>query len=123
MNIFYQDTFGTWKVTTSANVEGSKSKDLGIFTGFVDEIALHLANKRFYTLDFEKLDLDVNAVCTPLFPTNTETHVTYHIESETWDTIKTPEGLLEVQESFKGRPVEVSASCYYAGFKITKNRS
>ena len=36
----YDEVFGTWEVTTEGDVEGRTTKNLGNFTGYIDEIAL-----------------------------------------------------------------------------------
>lgn len=50
------ESYGTWRVSTEADVEGRSMKNLGDFTGHIDEIALHLADQCYYTLWFERIE-------------------------------------------------------------------
>jgi hypothetical protein len=112
------NAYGTWEVTTEGDCEGRSTSHLGTYTGYVDEIALHLANKCEYKLTFKKVGDKRN-----LKPTGTEVHIGFDIDSKTWDSVKTPSGLNEIKEVFKGRDVIVSESNYYAGFKITSKNA
>ena len=49
--------YGVWKVTTEADCEGRTVAQLGTYEGFVDDIAFSLADKCYYVLDFELIDL------------------------------------------------------------------
>lgn len=48
----WSEPIGWWKVTTEDDEEGRTTRELGTFHGHVAEIALHLANKCFYSLRF-----------------------------------------------------------------------
>ena len=48
----YQNLYGLWKVTTEGDEEGRTTKSLGIYEGWVDEIALYLSDKCYYSLTF-----------------------------------------------------------------------
>lgn len=77
----YQDPYGTWKVTTEADAEGKGTRQLGVYTGFIDKIAFALANRCYYSLHFTKIhpeELD-------LTPKKKEVSITLDIESGTWD--------------------------------------
>ncbi len=43
---------GWWEVTTEGDEEGRSTVKLGTFYGHIAEIALHLANRCFYSLNF-----------------------------------------------------------------------
>ena len=49
----YQNPYGMWKVETEGDAEGRSMTQLGVYTGFIDEIALALADKCSYTLYFQ----------------------------------------------------------------------
>lgn len=49
----YENCFGLWHVTTEGDCEGRTTKDLGIFKGYIDEIAKTLSNQCYYSLKFE----------------------------------------------------------------------
>ena len=115
----YDNVYGVWSVSTDADVEGRTTTFLGVFEGFVDEIALHLANKAYYSLKFDKISkiewLDRT-------PTMSSVHVMFGIDSGTWgmnkETIVNDMKLL-----FHNRPVEIKESNYYGSFKIVaKNK-
>jgi len=124
----YLKPLGWWKVTTPDDCEGRTRKDLGVYEGYVDEIALFLADKAVYHLNFkkitdhtprktgkEKFSPDPNK----RFPPSAKTvHVQYDIESETWNTVKTNEGIIKIKSSFIDRPVRIEFSNYYASFII-----
>ena len=103
--------YGTWQVTTEGDCEGRSIKNLGQHTGYIDEIALHLADKCYYSLTFEVVE-PVAAYT----PTSTEVHV--HLRYGDYS-------LKDVSAMFKeaNRPVEITSSNYYRSFKIvTKNK-
>jgi hypothetical protein len=45
-----------WKVTTEGDCEGRSTKELGIFKGHIVDIALSLADKSYYTLNFKETE-------------------------------------------------------------------
>jgi hypothetical protein len=45
---------GIWVVTTEGDCEGRSTRNLGIYNGVVEEIALHLADKVEYQLNFSE---------------------------------------------------------------------
>lgn len=52
----YMEPNALWRVTTEGDCEGRSTRTLGIFRGNWYEIALHLADRCCYSLNFEKLD-------------------------------------------------------------------
>jgi len=118
MNTRYKNIHGTWSVTTEGDVEGRSVRQLGTFTGFVDEIALHLADKCYYSLTFKKIE-----PVKEFTPKKEKVHVQFDIDSGTWDSIKKDEGLAEVRRTFSDRPVTISESNYYASFLIESHNA
>ena len=102
------NVYGTFKVTTEGDVEGRTTRDLGVYSGFIDEIALHLADKSFYTLNFQEVIFDDQ----PQVPTKDSVHISFDY------TLKLDEK--KVKELFKDRPVDVKVSNYYKSFVISK---
>lgn len=51
------ENFGTYVVTVDADDEGRSSRNLGVYTGYIDEIAFYLANKHkiLPPLEFRKI--------------------------------------------------------------------
>lgn len=47
--------YGYWAVTTEGDVEGRTVRNLGVYFGYVDEIAFHLADKCYYVLKFSRV--------------------------------------------------------------------
>jgi len=107
----YKKSFGFWKVTTEDDEEGRRTRQLGTFEGYVHEIALQLADKVNYRLEFE-------AVRPPNKPTATiskkkSVPISFAIESQTWrmsegDRIKYFRKLME------GTNVSVEKCNYHA---------
>jgi len=48
--------YGTWNVTTEGDCEGRSVLHLGVYTGYIDEIALALSKHVYYKLRFELFD-------------------------------------------------------------------
>lgn len=120
MSNAYANPMGTWKVTTEGDCEGRSVQDLGIFTGYVDEIALALADRCYYSLEFTAIEpttvpLQQNSVAK-------EVHVHFNVSSNTWG-LKSPERAAIATQVFKDRPVRIGESCYYASFKIIRGKT
>lgn len=109
----YSNPYGTWKVTTEGDVEGRSISYLGTFTGFIDEIALHLADKCFYSLRFEKTE-----TVKEYKPKADSVNVSLDIDSGTWD-MNSKEIMEVMKEVFKNRPVQIKESNYYTSFVIS----
>lgn len=110
MNPEYKEVYGTWKVTTEGDCEGKTVTQLGTYTGFVDEIAKALADRAFYKLSFERLQPSEIRVIESVA-------VDFSIKSKTWD-LTAKERATIMKEVFKGRPVRVEESNYFASFKL-----
>lgn len=81
LNPNYLNPNGVWQVTTEGDCEGKSVRNLGVFSGRLDEIAFALSKKAMYSLTFKKLDLSV--------PTPTEVRrevtIALDIDSGVWD--------------------------------------
>jgi hypothetical protein len=111
----YKNSYGLWQVDTEGDCEGRTSKQLGKFFGHMDEIALFLADRCFYSLTFKKVSDDCYDFGSP---TKNGVYVTLDIASNTWDMDR--EHLSDVVgEMLKDRPVEVTEGKYYASVYIS----
>jgi len=117
---------GYWSVSTEGDVEGRSTKHLGIFYGYIDSLALYLADMSFYKLNFSKIyipDLrDLNHQGpSPFCIKNAEVDVQLDIKSGTWD-LNNEERVAYFQKLLRDRTVEVESSKYYASVKIKSER-
>lgn len=78
-----------WHVTTEGDVEGRSTRNIGIFSGHLADIAAHLADQACYSLQFEAKEVKpiINTPGVPGKPTATASgvDVTLGIASKTWD--------------------------------------
>lgn len=111
----YQNTYGTWRVTTEGDVEGRSTRQLGTFEGHLDEIAKVLADKACYSLNFKSV---APVIQLPKPKRELEkVSVQFDIDSKTWDMGM--EKRAEIMASvLKDRPVTVKKGQYYASFVI-----
>ena len=107
----YNKAYGIWQVTTEGDCEGRTTRHLGTFEGYVDEIALYLADK-CYSLMFRPV-----VIPTELHPTKNEVSVYFDIDSGTWD-MSNQKRAIEFGQLLKDRPVEVEEGQYFASVKI-----
>ena len=112
----YDNVYGTWRVTTEGDVEGRSVKELGTYTGYVDEIALHLSDRVYYSLTFTRSE-DVGEYVQK----NDSVSVQFDIESGTWPICNSG-NLDKIREIFSERDVEIVDSNYYASFTIKSNK-
>lgn len=108
----YKNVCGLWTVTTEGDCEGRSTKQLGTFEGYVDEIALFLANKAYYSLQF-KLQKKIKKY----YPTCKSVDVSFDIDSGTWD-LKPKERINLMKDFFSDRPVYIEEGQYFACVKI-----
>jgi hypothetical protein len=111
----YQSTFGIWEVTTKGDCEGKTPKNLGTYKGHIDEIALYLANKCYYSLHFSYKP-EIETINFTTF-TPREVSVVLAIDSHTWNMNK-DDLVSTMKELFKDRPVDIEKSNYFASFMI-----
>ena len=103
------EIYGTYKVTTEGDVEGRTVKNLGIHRGYIDTIALHLADQCYYSLKFTPSEETPEERLYP--PTKDSVHVSF-------TGPMTEEKFLDIKKSFANRPAWVSESNYYGAFKL-----
>ena len=114
----YQNMYGLWEVTTEGDCEGRSIKRLGLWQGFVDDIALHLAPKAVYHLWFTVAK--INGVDEQ--PTARSVDVYFDVESGIPSMDKETR-VKEVRKLMKHRNVRVEESDYYGCVKLFNNRS
>lgn len=76
----YKNAIGIWSVTTESDEEGRTTKHLGVWAGNIADIALHLANKVFYSLRFTAVSPNRGV----LPPTEESVSISLDIDSNTW---------------------------------------
>ena len=113
----YKNPYGIWQVATEGDCEGRSTRQLGIFQGYIDDIAFALAEKCYYSLRFKKISIDI--------PTPTkaigEVSVTLDIGSETWEL--TPEQRVDFfRNMLYKREVFVSKNSEYASVTLCNPR-
>ena len=114
----YTNPYGLWEVTTEGDCEGRSKKGLGIFEGYLDDIAFYLANKAYYTLEFKKISIprisheDVSME-------QSEVDVLLDSSSGTWD-MSSEKRVLEFKKLLSRRNVHVTKSQFYASVKLSQ---
>jgi hypothetical protein len=112
----YPSTYGLWQVTTEGDVEGRSTTQLGTHKGHIDEIALHLAKKCYYSLKFKLVE-----PIETYEPAKKKVNVMLDIDSGTWDMSN--DGLVNaMQEFFADRPIHIEPCNYYSSFTITTEK-
>lgn len=109
-------TYGLWSVSTEGDCEGRSTMGLGNHEGFIDEIALSLAGRAYYSLQFTPLKIIRQGERAT--PTKTEVNISFGINSAgTWNM--TPgERVQYFKELFIGRPVTIDAGEVFACIKL-----
>lgn len=102
MNKKEYTNYGTFRVTTEGDCEGRSVMDLGVYTGYIDEIAFALADKCYYTLHFKSVEP------TPLdmTPKKDTVKISLDIDSGTWD-LKGSDAMNYFKSFFADRDIEV----------------
>ena len=114
----YTNPYGLWEVTTEGDCEGRSRKGLGVFEGYLDDIAFYLANKAYYTLEFKKISIprisheDVSME-------QSEVDVLLDSSSGTWD-MSSEKRVLEFKKLLSRRNVHVTKSQFYASVKLSQ---
>lgn len=114
----YKKPYGIWEVTTEGDCEGRSTRRLGVFEGYLDDIALALADKTYYSLHFTKIDIHT---LDHVPPKKNSVEVTLNIESGTWDMTKGARAAY-AEQMLKDRDVRVEMGENYASFKIVSGR-
>lgn len=116
----YTNPYGLWTVTTEADCEGRSVRNLGVFEGFVDDIALALAKECYYALTFHKV-LPKPAPKRTFKKTGDEVNIVLDIESGTWRM--SPEDRIEYcKKIFKDRDVAVVRGNVYASVGLISGK-
>jgi hypothetical protein len=117
----YKNPFGEWEVSAPEKIGYYKNDNhiLGIYTGYIDEIALHLADRVAQELEFRKISDGLQSNNKNYHRTAKEVFVRFHNESNTWEKIRYKNYLPELKEIFKDRNVSIDYGNYFATFKIT----
>lgn len=128
---FYQETeikdmknrkeyknYGTFKVTTEGDCEGRSIRDLGVYTGYIDEIAFALADKCFYSLYFTLVEPPTALDLTPKKDT---VRISLDIESGAWD-FNVADAMEYFKEFFADRDVEVTGTHGYGSCTISTHK-
>ncbi len=101
-----KNSYGTWSVRTEGDVEGKTMRTLGTFTGYVDEIALYLADECYYSLTFRGVE-DVKT----FKASRDSVNITFDRDY----------GLEATKNFFKDRPVFIEKGNYYHSYVINSN--
>jgi len=97
--------YGTFKVTTEGDCEGRSTRELGVYTGYVDEIAFALADRCCYSLRFTPVEPDE----LDMTPKKDTVKISFDINSGAWD-LKPADAIRYFKEFFKDRDVEVTGA-------------
>lgn len=116
-HVKYCIPYGVWGVKTEANFEGRGTIDLGVYQGYIDEIAFALADKQMYALHFTKFDLKL-----PIPKTTPEkVNVVLDVESGLWAK-DDDESLVEhFKQMLSTRDVDVETSCIYGAVTLKRH--
>lgn len=115
----YTNPYGLWKVTTEGDVEGRSTKDLGIFEGYLDDIAFYLAAKAYYALEFEKISIP-RISHEDVHTGQSEVNVSLDVSSGTWD-MSSEERIQKFKKLLSRRNVHVTEGQFYASVKLCQN--
>lgn len=106
----YTNPYGSWEVTTEGDCEGRSTRNLGVYIGYIDDIAFALADQCCYSLRFTRVSTDVP---TPKIASG-EVSVSLDIKSKTWD-MSNADRVRHFRQLLCGRnDVTVSEGQYYA---------
>lgn len=110
--------YGTFKVTTEGDCEGKSVRDLGTYTGYIDEIAFALADKCEYKLHFKQVhpeELDMT------LPKRDKVEISLDIDSGIWD-LNVDNAKEYFKDFFKDRDVEVIGAHGYGSCTISTHK-
>lgn len=117
MNKKEYTNYGTFKVTTEGDCEGRSMEDLGVYTGYVDEIAFALADKCCYKLCFTL----VEPITLDLTPKKDTVKISLDIDSGTWD-FNVADAMEYFKDFFANRDVEVIGTHGYGSCTISTHK-
>lgn len=116
----YTNPYGISEVSTEGDCEGRTSRNLGIFEGYLNDIAFHLADKAFYSLDFKEVRIpkisheDANSK-------RTEVDVRLDSCSNTWD-MSSKELVKKFKKLLSGQNVYVKEGRSFACVTLSKGK-
>ncbi len=110
----YKNAYGFWEVTTEGDCEGRSVNRIGVYEGYIDEIALALADRCYYSLRFRP----INPHALDMTPKRKSVEVSFDVGSNTWDMDK--DGIVTTfKEVLKDRPVYVREGRYFGSVNIS----
>lgn len=109
--------YGTFQVTTEGDCEGRTTRDLGIYTGYIDEIAFALADKCYYKLQFTKVEPKKIS----MIPKRDKVEISLDIDSGIWD-LDNMSAMRYFKELFCDRDVEVIQTNGYGSCTLTTHK-
>lgn len=120
----YYGGYGIWEVSTEQDVDGRK-RNLGIFEGYLVNIAFYLADMSFYKLTFKKLNIPTIGTSESLMSDRNEVHISLDIDSKTWDlndtTLISQFDNYLIENEDKGEvEYSVDRSNFFASVKVTR---
>ncbi len=117
MNDRYKCPYGMWKVRTEADCEGRSMRELGVYKGYIDDIAFALADRCFYALQFTPFAFDEIQHSDKRAD---KVNVCFDIGSGTWD-MKIPERKKFFKDVLSGRNVCVGDGSSYASVMLYRD--
>lgn len=114
----YTNPYGTWQVTTEGDCEGRSTRNLGVYVGYLDDIAFALAEKCCYSLEFTKIDTEIPTPKKVLDQVN----VVLNIDSKTWK-LSVDDRVKYFQNMLHNRKVYVSRGSAYASVTLSKTNT
>lgn len=117
MNKKEYTNYGTFEVTTEGDCEGRSTRNLGIHTGYIDEIAFALADKCYYTLCFKL----VEPTSLDLTPKKDTVKISLDIDSGAWD-LNVADAKDYFEHFFVNRDVEVVGTHGYGSCTISTHK-
>ena len=117
MNRKEYTNYGTFNVTTEGDCEGRSIKNLGTYTGYIDEIAFALADKCCYTLCFKLVD----HTSLDLIPKKDTVKISVDIDSGAWD-LNIADAKDYFKKFFAKRDVEVVSTHGYGSCTISTHK-
>lgn len=112
----YENAYGIWQVTTD---EGQNVKHLGVFEGYLDDIAFALADRCQFSLQFRKIS--PQKIDDTVIPTSSTVNVSLDIDSETWD-LNSAELVSRFNELLQDRNVSVASGNTFASVLLSTTR-
>lgn len=107
----YNTPRGWWRVTTEGDCEGKSIKDLGIYEGYIDDIAKNLSQSAFYALHFEALEPQIVSKRTASSRDSVEISIPTSVYNK-------EEKKSFFQNLFRGRPVKIEPGTYNSCVKL-----